>query len=326
MTTPPSTESSASELVATLRLVESLVAEQQAERRRLRRFAFFRLVLVAMVVAWLAWALIPTDDTPSPVSEPHVGLIQLEGMILPGGDISADLALEALRTAMKATGLQALVLRINSPGGSATQAALIFGEIRRLKAKRPEVRVYAVIEDLGASGGYYIAAAADEILAHPSSLVGSIGVRLDGFGFTELMNKLGVERRLLTAGENKAPLDPFLPVDAKQKAQMTALLAEIHQQFIGDVKAGRGDRLKPNPEVFSGMIFSGQRAVALGLVDRLGTLPALLEDDLSAESVVDYTSRKSFPEALAERFGLSVGAGLFQALMSSNAQLVGARP
>lgn len=312
-------DSSSSDLATALQLLDRLVSEQQAERRRARRSGLLRLAAALAFLVLLAWLLVPSSDEPSPVSEAHVGVIQLEGMILPGGDINADLTVESLRAAMKATGLQALVLKINSPGGSATQAALIFDEIRRLKAKRPEVKIYAVIEDLGASGGYYIAAAADEILAHPSSLVGSIGVRLDGFGFTELMKKLGIERRLLTAGENKAPLDPFMPVDQKQQAQMAALLAEIHEQFIADVKKGRGDRLKSDPTIFSGMVFSGQQALTLGLVDRLGSLPFLLEDELAIDSVVDYTSRQSLPEALAERFGLSVGTGLFQAMTSATA-------
>jgi len=191
------------------------------------------------------------------------------------------------------------------------QANTIYDEIRRLRKKYPDIPLYAVVEDLCASGGYYVAAAADRIYVSRSSIVGSIGVRMDSFGVTGLMQKLGIERRLLTAGENKGFLDPFLPVDEKQKAHAQALLDEVHKQFIGVVRQGRGVRLKETPELFSGLVWTGQRSVELGLADAFGTLASVARDVVKAEKVVDYTQK----ENLAEKFARRLGAGFAGAVL-----------
>jgi len=202
------------------------------------------------------------------------------------------------------------VLRINSPGGSPVQAQNIYDEMRRLRTKYPNIPLYAVVEDICASGGYYVAAAADKIYVTRSSIVGSIGVRMDSFGVTGLMDKLGVERRLLTAGKNKGFLDPFLPEDAKQKEFAQAMLDEIHQQFIGDVRQGRGKRLKETPDMFSGLIWTGQQSVDLGLADGFGTLEYVARDVIKADEIVDYTQKENIAEKFARRFGASAANAL----------------
>ena len=208
-----------------------------------------------------------------------------------------------------------MVLRINSPGGSPVQSGIVNDEIKRLKAKHDK-KVYAVVEEVCASGAYYIAVAADEIYVDKASIVGSIGVLMDGFGFTGLMDKLGVERRLLTAGENKAMLDPFSPSNPKQTALAKAMLAQIHQQFISVVREGRGERLKETPETFSGLFWNGEEAVKLGLADHVGNLDFVAREVIKAEEIIDYTPRDNVAERLAKRFGAAVGAGAVKALRS----------
>jgi protease-4 len=220
-----------------------------------------------------------------------------------------------MRSAFEDEGAQAVVLLINSPGGSPVQAGIINDEIHRLKAKYKKP-VYAVVEESCASAAYYIAAAADQIFVDKASIVGSIGVLMDGFGFTGLMEKLGVERRLMTAGENKGFLDPFSPQTDKQRAYAQAMLDQIHQQFIDVVKKGRGKRLKETPEMFSGLFWSGQQAVDLGLADQLGNLDYVAREVVKAEELVDYTRRENVAERLAKRFGASIGEGAVRALKS----------
>jgi len=195
------------------------------------------------------------------------------------------------------------------------QSGMVFDEIRRLKKLHQDKPVIAVVEDVAASGGYYVASAADSIYVDKASLVGSIGVRMDSFGFTEAMKKFGVERRVLTSGENKALLDPFLPVDPKQKAAVQSMLTEVHQQFIAAVKGGRGDRLKASPEIFSGMVWTGAKSVELGLADGIGSVDSVAREIVKAEEVVDYTLQPNFAERLAKRFGASMGEALGQVLM-----------
>ena len=224
-------------------------------------------------------------------------------MIDAKSDASAEKITGALRDAFKNKNTQGVILRINSPGGSPVQSGIINDEMRRLRGKYPNTPLYVVVEDICASGGYFVAASADKIYVNKASLVGSIGVLMDGFGFTGGMEKLGVERRLLAAGENKGFMDPFSPVDPKQKEFALGMLAEIHQQFIAVVKQGRGKRLKDNSEVFSGLIWTGQQAVELGLADGYGSVESVARDVIKAESIVDYTEKSNAVERIAKRFG-----------------------
>jgi protease-4 len=246
-------------------------------------------------------------------SKPHTALVEVRGEIAPDTEASAENIVGALKQAFEDPGAQAVVLRINSPGGSPVQSGIINDEIRRLKAKHGK-KVYAVVEEICASGAYYIAAAADEIYVDKASLIGSIGVLMDGFGFTGLMEKLGVDRRLLTAGENKGMLDPFSPRDAQQEAYTRELLDQIHQQFITVVRTGRGDRLKETPDTFSGLVWNGEEAVKIGLADKIGNLDFVAREVVKAEEIVDYTPQDNVAERLAKRFGAAVGGGAVRAL------------
>ena len=219
-----------------------------------------------------------------------------------------------MRSAFEDKGTAGVILRINSPGGSPVQSGIINDEIRRLRGKYPDIPLYVVVEDVCASGGYYVAAAADKIFVDKASLVGSIGVLMDGFGFTGTMDKLGVERRLLTAGENKGFLDPFSPQDPKQKLMAQTMLGEIHKQFIDVVKKGRGQRLKETPDMFSGLVWTGARSIELGLADDFGTVSSVARDVIKAEKVMDYTQKENIAERFAKRFGADMVQGAVKAL------------
>ena len=291
------------------RVAAELMRHQRAERQWR---VFFRLAWLglALVVLWLSLA---GRGGPSAPSTPHTALVEVRGEIAAGNEASAELLLGALRSAFEDGGAQAVVLRINSPGGSPVQSGIVHDEIKRLKAKHNK-KVYAVVEEVCASGAYYIAVAADEIYVDKASIVGSIGVLMDGFGFTGLMDKLGVERRLLTSGENKAMLDPFSPTNPKQAALAKAMIEQIHRQFIAVVKEGRGARLKETPETFSGLFWNGEEAVKLGLADATGSLDFVAREIIKAEDIIDYTPRENVAERLAKRFGASVGQGAVKAL------------
>jgi protease-4 len=247
------------------------------------------------------------------VTRPHTAVVEIKGEIASDSEASADTIISALRGAFEDEGAQAVVLLINSPGGSPVQAGIINDEIYRLKAlyKKP---VYAVVEDSCASAAYYIAVAADQIFVDKASIVGSVGVLMDGFGFTGLMEKVGVERRLMTAGENKGILDPFSPVSEKQKQFTQGMLDAIHQQFISVVRAGRGKRLKETPEMFSGLFWTGDQAVQLGLADQLANLDYVAREVVKAEELIDYTHRDNVAERLVKRFGASVGQAIAASL------------
>ncbi|HXN15815.1 MAG TPA: S49 family peptidase, partial [Usitatibacter sp.] len=237
----------------------------------------------------------------------HTALIDLEGIIGVESKASAEKVIKGLNRAFKDTNTQGVVIRINSPGGAPVQAGYINDEIRRLRAKYPGTPIYAVVQDLCASGGYYVAVAADKIYVDKASLVGSIGVIMGGFGFTGAMEKLGIERRAYTAGENKDFLDPFAPVAPAQREHAQKILDEIHQQFIKVVRQGRGTRLKESPEIFSGLIWTGERSVELGLADAFGSVEYVAREVIKAERVVDYTPEDSVFEALSKRLGTSFG-------------------
>jgi protease-4 len=291
------------------RAVRELAQDRRAERmwRVFFRFAWFGLFVA------IAWVLLARTGGPTPASTPHTALVEVRGEIAPDSEASAERLVAALKDAFEDRGAQAVVLRINSPGGSPVQSGIVNDEIRRLKALHGK-KVYAVVEEMCASGAYYIAVAADEIFVDKASLVGSIGVLMDGFGFVGTMEKLGVERRLLTAGENKGMLDPFSPQNPVHTAYAKAMIDQIHRQFIDVVKHGRGDRLKDRPELFSGLFWNGEEAVKLGLVDRLGNLDFVAREVVHAEEIIDYTPYDNLAERLARRFGAAIGAGAVRAL------------
>ncbi len=291
------------------RVARELLIQQRTERRWR---VFIRLAWLALVMA-IAWAIFAQRMASSAPSSPHTALVEVRGEIAAESEASAEALVSALRSAFEDHGAVAVVLRINSPGGSPVQSGIVNDEIRRLKAKHGK-KVYAVVEEMCASGAYYIAVAADEIYVDKASLVGSIGVLMDGFGFTGLMDKLGVERRLLTAGENKGMLDPFSPQNEKQTAYAKAMIDQIHQQFIKVVKEGRGARLKESPDTFSGLFWNGEEAVKMGLADRLGNLDFVAREVIKAEEIIDYTPRDNVAERLAKRFGAAVGSGAVKAM------------
>jgi protease IV len=292
-------------------LVRELVRERRTERRwRI----FFRLAWFGLFVA-IVWAIAVGrgQASGSSVSGPHTALVEVRGEIAADSEANAEDIVSALRSAFEDDGAQAVVLRINSPGGSPVQAGIVYDEIKRLKALHKK-RVYAVVEDVCASGAYYIAVGADEIFVDKASIVGSIGVLMDGFGFTGLMDKLGVERRLITAGANKGMLDPFSPQNEAQKAMAQAMIDQVHQQFIHVVKEGRGNRLKEQPDTFSGLFWNGEESIKLGLADKFGNLDFVAREVVKAEEVVNYTPKENVAERLAKRFGAAIGAGAVRAL------------
>ena len=290
-------------------VIERLATDALKEQRRSRRWGiFFKLLTFAYLTAILIMALDWTGRGES--GGKHTALVDLNGVIAAGNDASADRVNAALEAAFKDKDTRGIVMRINSPGGSPVQAQNIYEDMRRLRKKYPDIPLYAVVEDLCASGGYYVAAGADRIFVAKSSIVGSIGVRMDGFGFTGLMQKLGVERRLLTAGENKGFLDPFLPVDEGQKRHAQALLDDVHRQFIAVVREGRGARLKETPGMFSGLVWTGEQSIKLGLADAVGSVDSVARDVIKAERIVDYTQKEGIAEKLARRFGSGVAGAV----------------
>lgn len=302
-------------------MLEKVLMAGIREQRAARRWRiFFRLVALA-VFAVIVWSLFDFEGGTSSVassSGKHTALVTLNGEIAADGQASADSIDTALESAFSDASSVGVILRINSPGGSPVQAGIIYDDIMRLRAKYPKKPIYVVVEEICASGGYYVAAAADKIYVDKASIVGSIGVLMDGFGFTGLMDKLGVERRLLTAGKNKGFGDPFSPQSDTQKAYALDMLEQVHQQFITAVKKGRGDRLKDDPDMFSGLFWTGQRAVELGLADGLGSVDSIARDVLKAPDLVDYTVKDSFPERVARRFGAAVGAAAMKTMMMSS--------
>jgi protease IV len=298
--------------------LEKLAMATLVEQRLARRWRNgIRLAWLVFVVA-LAWFGWERGGAPADVSKPHTAVIEIKGEIAAGGEASAELVVSSMKSALEDAGTQGIVLLINSPGGSPVQAGIINDEIHRLRTKYNKP-IYAVVEETCASAAYYIAAATDKIYVDKASIVGSIGVLMDGFGFTGLMDKLGVERRLLTAGENKGFLDPYSPQTDKQRAFAQTMLDQIHQQFIAAVKAGRGARLKETPETFSGLFWTGQQAVEMGLADQLASLDYVAREVIKAEELVDYTRRDNVAERLVKRFGASLGEASVRALKTAPA-------
>jgi protease-4 len=240
----------------------------------------------------------------------HTALVDLSGIISANTPASSENVMAGLQDAFKDKRTQGVILRINSPGGSPVQAGYISDEMKRLRTKYPNIPLYAVVEDICASGGYYVAAAADRIYIDKASIIGSIGVLMDGFGFTGTLEKLGIERRLLAAGDNKGFLDPFSPLLESQKQHAEQMLAQIHQQFIGVVRAGRGTRLKETPDMFSGLMWVGEKTIEMGLTDELGSIEYVAREVIKAEDIVDFTPRENVAERLARKFGAGMAEGL----------------
>ncbi len=298
-------------------LLEKLVFSSLQEQKRARNWGiFFRLLTFSYLFILLSWALGWFDSDAVSVSDKHTALVDLQGEITAEGLSSAENVKAGLKNAFKHRNTAGVILRINSPGGSPVQAGVINDEIYRLRSQYPNIPFYAVVEDICASGGYYIAVAADKIFVDKASVVGSIGVIMNGFGFTGTLEKLGVERRLLAAGENKGFLDPFSPSNPQQRQHATKMLAEIHQQFINVVQKGRGDRLQADPDIFSGVVWTGEQSITLGLADALGDVDYVAREIIQAERVVDFTAQEGLVDRFSKRFG-QVAASLLMGRESS---------
>jgi protease-4 len=302
-------------------LVERVVTTSLSESRRTRRWGIFFKSLTFIYLFALLWLFFPdkVSDTVKS-SEEHTALVDIKGVIAPETKASADKIVEGLRDAYEDKKTKGIILRINSPGGSPVQAGYVYNEIRRLRKKHEDIPVYAVIADIGASGAYYIAAATDAIYADKASIVGSIGVLMNGFGFVDTLEDLGVERRLLTAGDNKAIMDPFSPMRDQDKIFIKQLLDKLHAQFIAAVKDGRKDKLQDDPDIFSGLFWSGEDSVELGLVDGLSSSGQVARDVIGVEKIVDFTSKEDWLKRFSDQMGVSIANAL------GNAYGLDARP
>ena len=283
------------------------------EQRRARKWGIFFKALFFVYLLVLLITAFSSSDSGSNIGKAseHTALVEVEGVIAAGADASADNIIQGLRAAFKEPKAKAIILRINSPGGSPVQAGYVYDEIKRLRKRHRNKKVYAVVADMCASGGYYIAVAADEIYADKASIVGSIGVLMNGFGFTKAMKKLGIERRLYTAGTSKGFLDPFSEAKASDKAHIQTLLGTIHKQFIDTVKEGRGKRLVDDEKLFTGLVWTGEESVALGLTDGLGSSSFVAREIIEAEKIIDYTPRPNYLDRFADRLGVAM-AGIFE--------------
>ena len=287
--------------------IEKIASNSLVEQRRARRWGIFFKLITLLYVGIIIYGFTAISESPIASNEKITALVKLDGVIGSNLDINAQDVINGLKQAYAHQGTEAVILSINSPGGSPVQSGIINDEISRYKITHPDIPVYAVVEDICASGGYYIAVAADQIFVNQASIVGSIGVRMDGFGLEDLIKNIGIERRLLTAGENKAMLDPFLPIVPEQEEFVQNLLDKIHNQFITAVKDGRGERLAQDPQIFSGLFWDGSTAINLGLVDSLGSVGSVARDIVGNDNVIDFTTKASFGERLAEKFGAGVG-------------------
>lgn len=281
------------------------------EQRRARRWSIFFKCLLATYLLAILFLYWPNEWTATTLANAeHTALVDLKGVIAAEGEANADTVIAGLQDAFEDKNTAGVILRINSPGGSPVQSGYIYNEIKRLREKYPDTPLYAVVTDVCASGGYYVASAADEIYVDKASLIGSIGVLMNSFGFVGAMEKLGIDRRLYTAGENKGFLDPFSPEKGSDVAHVEKLLGKIHQQFIAAVKAGRGDRLGDHPDLFSGLIWSGEEGVAMGLADGIGSPGYVAREIIGAEDVVDFSRKPDLFERISDRIGMAMARGL----------------
>jgi len=303
------------------KLIQQLATSSLAEQRRARRWGIFFKFLTFAYLVGLVLLYTPDINLKSVEHKQHTALVELKGVIAADKEANADNIITGLRDAFEDENTAGVILRINSPGGSPVQAGYINDEIVRLRKKYPDIPFYVVISDICASGGYYVASAADKIYADKASIVGSIGVRMDGFGFVDAMKKLGVERRLITAGKHKGFLDPFQPAKEADIAQVKTLLADIHSQFINVVRTGRGDRLKETPDLFSGYVWTGEQAIDLGLVDELGSASYVAREVIGAKDIVDFTPKEDLLQRFSKKFGTALGQGVGKVLMDAGMTL-----
>ncbi|MCW8918079.1 MAG: S49 family peptidase [Gammaproteobacteria bacterium] len=303
-------------------LLERLSTASLKEQRHARRWnIFFKLLIFSYLFLLIYLGMQGAELGDAAKAKEHTAMVEVNGMISDATRANADTIIEGLRDAFKDEKTKGVVLRINSPGGSPVQSDYVYREIRRLRELYPTIPLHAVIVDVGASGAYYIASAADNIYVNPASIVGSIGVLMNGFGFTGAMEKLGVERRLLTAGESKGMLDPFTPLQEDEVTHVKGLLDEIHQQFIAAVKEGRGERLRDEPQLFSGKFWTGEQSISLGLADAIGDVDFVAREVLKVEQVVDYTPKPDLFKRFADRLGAAMANVLGEQLGLSPAGL-----
>jgi protease-4 len=301
-------------------VIERLATEGLREQKRARRWGiFFKLLTFGFLLGSLLIAVGAFSESAHTCLDKCTAMVEMRGELDADGPASAQNVMSGLQAAFKNKGTQGVVLRINSPGGSPVQAGEINDEIRRLRTKYPTTPIYAVVEEVCASGAYYVAVAADKIFVDKASLIGSIGVIIDSFGFVGAMEKLGIERRAIAAGENKTFLDPFSPLSDQQKDYAQKMIAEIHQQFIATVKDGRGARLKESPELFSGLVWNGARGVELGLADALGSVEYVAREVIQAEDIVDFTVKENLTERLVRKFGATLGKTVWSTLRRAHA-------
>lgn len=288
-------------------VIENLAFAAITEQRKTRRWGiFFKFLLFIYLLAVLGLAVAPFDQKSLKTGTMHTAVVDVKGVISETTATNASMIIEGLKSAFEDKNTKGIILRMNTPGGSPVQSDYVYHEIRRMKKERPDLPIYAVVSDVCASGGYYIASAADKIFVNESSLIGSIGVIMNGFGFVTAMEKLGVQRRLLIAGEHKALLDPFSPVSNEEKTHVQGLLTRVHEQFINAVRAGRGDRLRNDPEIFSGLIWTGADSIELGLADSVGNTRSVAKDIIGAEELVNFTPREKLFDRLVGQVGVLV--------------------
>ena len=285
-------------------VLEKVALASVVEQRRTRRWSiFFKLLLLSYIVAISIFTMSPLNEGGAMSRGPHTAVIDVKGIIVSGGEADADSIIKSLKNAIKDPNTKGIILRVNSPGGSPVQSSYVYEAIREIKKSNPDIPVHAVVEDLCASGCYYIASAADKIFVNESSIVGSIGVVMNGFGFTDTMKTLGVERRLYTAGEHKGFLDPFSDVNPSEQAHVQGMLNDIHAEFIKAVKSGRGERLQENPDLFSGLVWAGSNSIQLGLADEVGDVRSVAKNEIGEYKIVDFTAQQPFIEKLAKSMG-----------------------
>ena len=299
------------------KIIQKLAFAAINEQRRARRWRIFFTSLFFLYVTVVGFMLIDSGASKSSADGKHTALVKLSGVIASGEKAGAENVIMGLKSAFEDEDTAGVILEINSPGGSPVQSAYIYDEIKRLRSEHESIPLYVVVADIAASGGYFVAAAADQIYVNKSSLVGSIGVRMDSFGAVDLMKKMGVERRLLLAGKNKGLADPFLPEDPLQKAHLQQMLDEVHNHFIDAVRQGRGERLSQQDDLFSGLIWTGEKAIELGLVDEYGTTQTVARDVIEAETIVNFTPRGGLIEQIVDRLGVSISRQI-QAYFGSN--------
>ena len=298
--------------------IEKIAMESLVQQKGSRRWSVFFKLVSLIYIGWVLFFIL-TSSSNSPIATGHfTALITINGEIGADSEASAINIKSSLKDVYESPGTKALILAINSPGGSPVQSGIINNEINRYKTLHPQIPVYAVIEDICASGGYYIAVAADKIFVDKASIVGSIGVLMNGFGFDKAIKNLGIERRLITSGENKAILDPFLPVEPKQREFMQELLKEVHKQFIEVVKKGRGNKLANNPEIFSGLFWSGESAINLGLADGYGDIDLVAREIVGYEKIIDFTNQSNFADRFAKKLGASIGSSFRNDILNNN--------